>query len=376
LSPISILHVVDTLAFGGLERTVTDLAIAQHQAGDRVAVFSLLETSGFAPQLRAAGIEVQSGGKRGTGDPRVVLALRRLIRRRGVVAVHTHGYVPNVYAAATRLTLLRRPTLIGTCHDMGVRLENPVLRRRYLWSVRHSYAIAMVGRQVRERFIERGYVAPGQAVLVRNGIPLQNFAGDAAARVAARRTLGLADTDLVVGCVGRQVALKNHALLLAQVPVLAANHPTLRVVLIGDGELGPQLRAQARQLGIEARVLFTGERTDVSRLLPALDIFALPSQTEGLSIALLEACATGCAVLASRVGGNPEIIQEGATGVLVAVDDGEALRAGLAALLADADQRARLGAAARAWVQANASIDTMRLSYDRLYRRVRAQEPR
>src|SRR5690606_40112961 len=104
------------------------------------------------------------------------------------------------------------------------------------------------------------------------------------------------------------------------------------------------------ELGMEARVRFAGARSDVGRLLPALDAFVLPSRTEGLSIALLEACAAALPVVASDVGGNPEIIRHGATGLLFPSDDGPALQAALRCLLADPPLRLSLGRAARAWV--------------------------
>src|SRR5262249_52528107 len=121
-------------------------------------------------------------------------------------------------------------------------------------------------------------------------------------------------------------------------------------------------------LGLGDRVHLLGARADVADLLPGFDIFALPSQTEGLSIALLEACASGLAVVASAVGGNPEIVRDGETGLLVPRDDGDALRAALPKLLADPPRRGRLGAAAAAWVARHASIDALRDAYRAVYR--------
>jgi glycosyltransferase involved in cell wall biosynthesis len=203
-------------------------------------------------------------------------------------------------------------------------------------------------------------------VAVRNGVPVPQSPG-AIDRADARDALGVPADALVIGCVGRLVELKNHRLLLDQVPALAAMFPDVRVLLIGDGPMRASLEDRARVLGIEAHVRFTGARDDVGRLLPALDVFALPSRTEGLSIALLEACAAALPVLASDVGGNPEIVRHGRTGLLFPSDDGAALRAALVQLLADRQLRASLGSAARAWVVHSASIDAMRASYDELY---------
>ena len=141
----------------------------------------------------------------------------------------------------------------------------------------------------------------------------------------------------------------------------------MRLVLVGDGPMLAELRASAQSLGVAGQVVFAGAHDDVAGLLPALDIFALPSRTEGLSIALLEACAAQRAVVATAVGGNPEIIEDGVTGRLFASEDQARLCALLLELLGDAPQRQRLGEAARRWVQANASVEAMASRYREVY---------
>jgi glycosyltransferase involved in cell wall biosynthesis len=152
-------------------------------------------------------------------------------------------------------------------------------------------------------------------------------------------------------------------------PALAADFPQLRLVLLGDGPLAPALRAQAAALGVADHVVMPGARDDVHALLPGFDVFALPSHTEGLSIALLEACAAGLPIVASRVGGNPEIVVEDVTGRLFDPDDGLALQSILRTLLADPALRTRLGRAARAWVEENGSVEVMCDRYDGVYAR-------
>ncbi|HJT97498.1 MAG TPA: glycosyltransferase, partial [Rhodanobacteraceae bacterium] len=127
--PVAILHVVDSLETGGLERVVADLAIAQQAAGHRVAVFTIESTGGFRAVLEAAGVPVLVGDKRGTFDVSVLKALRRASRE--VDVVHTHNFVPNYYAALATLALKPAPVLVNTCHNMGTRLSNARLRRLY-----------------------------------------------------------------------------------------------------------------------------------------------------------------------------------------------------------------------------------------------------
>ena len=356
---------LDSLETGGLERVVVDLAIAQRDHGHRVVVFSLTGTTGLGPELHAAGIDVIAGDKRRGIDLRLVARLRAAIAGLRADIVHSHNFVPN-YQAALALVPRPRAALVNTCHNMGSRLVQPRLRLLYRLSLARTACVAGVGQQVADNLVAQGLARAERVSAVRNGVPLPP-AADAAGRAEARTRLGLPADALVVGCVGRLVALKNHRLLLDQVPTLARAFPRLHVLLLGDGPERAALERQAQALGIAGRIHFAGSRSDVQRLLPAMDVFALPSLTEGLSIALLEACAAGLAVLASDVGGNPEIVRDAATGLLFPTNDGDALRAGLSRLLDDAPLRRALGLAARDWVVANASIDAMRRRYDALY---------
>jgi len=224
-----------------------------------------------------------------------------------------------------------------------------------------------VGKQVHQKHIALGTMPAHRADVVLNGIPVAQFTPDAQARSRARQSLGIDDKALVIGCVGRLVPLKNHHRMIAVLPGLLARHPQLQLVLIGSGERELALKQQVEELGLGAHVLMAGHRADVSRLLAAFDIFALPSQTEGLSIALLEACATGLAIVATEVGGNPEIIHQRDTGLLIPPDDNDALAQALDALLSQADLRQQLSQAAQHWVRDHGSVEALADAYDGVY---------
>lgn len=369
---LSIVHVVDSLEVGGLERVTVDLAKAQLAAGHQVCVFSINATQGLKPELLASGIDVIEGHKAGTLDRKVLSKLRELLRVRRADVVHAHNFVPNYYAALAKLMMRRSPVQVCTCHDMGMRLANRKLRWLFKWSLTQTQEVAMVGRQVYERYLNTGLVPAAHARPVLNGIPLAKFERTQAQRERARAELDLDADDVVIGCVGRLVPLKNHRLMIEVFPRLKERHPRLKLVIIGDGELMPALQAQVAAMGVGESVILAGQRSNVSALLPALDIFALPSQTEGVSIALLEACASGLAVLATRVGGNPEIIDDGGTGILIPADDNEALAVGLERLVSQPEWRRQLGSAAAAWVRANASDEALRKAYDDCYQKALA----
>lgn len=362
-----LMHVVDSLEFGGLERVVTDLAIAQKRRGHQVTVFSLQTTQGLLPELQDAGVEVVVGHKKRTADLGMLSKMRGLMKGRGMDIVHAHNFVPNYHAAAAMTLLGRRPVQVCTCHDMGTRLSNERLRKLFMWSLKHTAGVAMVGQQVYDRYVKDGMVPAAQAMTVLNGVPVDRFAWTPERRAAARAKLGIAEDELLIGAVGRAVALKNQRLLIELLPAIAAQQPKVRLAIIGGGPLEAELRELVSAQGLTERVSILGQRTDVADLTPGFDIFAMPSLTEGLSIALLEACATRLAIVATAVGGNPEIIKEGQTGLLVPPADGPALQAALLDLLGDASRRQQMAQAACDWVRANASLESLCDTYDRFY---------
>lgn len=361
-----LVHVVDTLERGGLERVVSELAIAQHARGQQVSVFSLNASDGFRQALEAAGVPVHVGGKRGGLDINVLRRLRRVARQADLL--HTHNFVPNYYAAVALLGMRGAPCLVHSVHNMGTRLDNPRLRWLYRASLRRTARMGMVGKQVHAHFIGQGYFSAQRAEVLRNGVAM-DMPTAGTSREQARGMLGITPQQLVLGCVGRLVAVKNHAALLALLPQLLAMHPGLQLLLIGDGPLRDALADQAASLDVAAQVRLLGNRDDVAELLPALDVFVLPSHSEGLSIALLEACRAALPIVATDVGGNAEVVDDGQTGLLVPASNAAALQEALQRLLGDASLRTQLGNAAEAWVREHGSIEAMRDRHDCFYRR-------
>jgi glycosyltransferase involved in cell wall biosynthesis len=281
---------------------------------------------------------------------------------------HSHSMMPNYYACAARLLAGLSIPVVNTRHDMGSTRPGDLRETLYRLSVPLTRVAVMVSQTVRDRFVAGDIVPARKARVVLNGIhtdcpqvdvPLQ--------RAAARRLLAAGDDQFVAGCVGRLVELKNHAAALRAVARQAEAIPQLRLVLIGGGPLRGNLEALARELGIADRVLFLGERNDTRELLPGLDAFLMPSLTEGHSIALLEAMAAGSSIIATRVGGNAEIVSHEHTGLLVAADDDESMSTALSRLVADRGFAARLGAEARSWALDHVSVRAMADAYQAVY---------
>jgi glycosyltransferase involved in cell wall biosynthesis len=237
------------------------------------------------------------------------------------------------------------PAIVQTQH-LPYLVAHPRKRRAFHCSIEPVDRIIAVSEGLRRTYIRVG-VPPGRIVTVPNGVAP---AAEPPDRAAARRVLGLDDDQPVVLTVARLTHMKGQHVLLDAVPGLAARFPGLAVVLIGDGPLRERLTAQAAALGVGSAVRFLGHRADARRLLPAADIFALPSRHEGMPLAALEAMATGLPVVATRVIGTDEVVEDGVTGLLVRPADPVMLEAALAALLADTAQRRAQGQAGhRRW---------------------------
>ncbi|WP_344342662.1 glycosyltransferase, partial [Kitasatospora putterlickiae] len=168
-----------------------------------------------------------------------------------------------------------------------------------------------------------------------------------AARAAARAGLGLPDDAFVVGTVGNLTPKKDQATLLAAHAALLRSRPDARLLLVGAGPLDARLRARAAELGVADTVVFAGSRADVPELLPALDVFTLSSRQEGLPVALMEAMTSGLPAVVTRVGGMPEVLDDGEQGLLVPPGDPSALAGAFDRLAGDPDLRARMASAAR-----------------------------
>jgi glycosyltransferase involved in cell wall biosynthesis len=202
-----------------------------------------------------------------------------------------------------------------------------------------------------------------------NGVDTNVFRpADSERRRFLRTQLGFADADILIGIVASFTRVKRHVDLLAAFAVVAKSHPTARLLLVGDGPLRSEVEAQISQLGLGDSVALLGPRSDVDQILPALDVFVLSSNTEGLSNAILEAQACGLPVVATAVGGNPDLVHAGKTGWLVSSESPAELARALSEAAAQPHTCREFGANARAHVLREHSVDAMALAYEHLYR--------
>jgi glycosyltransferase involved in cell wall biosynthesis len=315
--------------------------------------------------LDEAGVRVHVLGRRPGFQPGLGRRLARLAEEENCGVLHCHQYSPFVYGCLAkwfsprlRLVFTEHGRLAGAEVSSKRRIANGLLTRTpgRLFAVCHEL----------RQFLEAEGFPPGRLEVCYNGID----PGDVASpdtRAAARRLLSLPDDAFAVGSVARLDPVKDLATLLTAFAGLAQARPDARLVLVGDGPERERLEAATRESGLQDRVHFLGARDDVRSLLPGLDAYVNSSTYEGVSLTIVEAMATGLPVVATRVGGTPEVLEHNVNGRLVPAGGADALAAALEDLAGSEAERRRLGRAARETVERRFRFDDMRDTYARAY---------
>jgi glycosyltransferase involved in cell wall biosynthesis len=304
-------------------------------------------------------------------DACALLALWRLLRRERPAIVHTHT---SKAGAVGRLAawLARVPVVIHTPHGhifygyYGT-VASAIFRLLERLLAKITDRIVTLTDRGAQEHVRYGIAGAEKFATIHSGIDLAHFRSVQVDPAVKRKELGLPPEGLIVGTVGRLVPIKGLEWLLKAASRVLAEFPQACFVIIGDGPMLGELMQLTSKLGIGLRMVFVGAREDVPECLAALDLFVLPSLNEGMGRVLLEAMAVGCPVVATRVGGIPDIVADGTTGLLVPPRDDRALAEAILTLLRDRSRRAAYGEAARRHVDGRFDVETMVRNIERLY---------
>ena len=341
---IRVLWLTKGLGRGGAERLLVGMARRLDRGRVDVEVAYMLPwKDALVPELAATDVRTHCLGARSAFDVRWAMRLRRLVETSGFDIVHTHAPHPGIGA---RLFVPASVPIVHTEHNTWDRYR-PVTRWGNAATYRRNAAVIAVSQAVADsiRPWQVGSRPAPRVDVVHHGADLPVVPAGRS-RAAPRELLGLDPGALVVGTVGNLTPKKDHLTLLEAHASVVATRPEARLVIVGTGPQEEQLRSAVRSLGIEDSVRLTGSRDDVAELLAAFDVFAMSSRHEGLPIALLEAMASGLPVVATRVGGIPEVVDDGVNGLLVPPGDAGMLAAAIGKLLDDRALRVDLGAQA------------------------------
>nr|WP_246197962.1 glycosyltransferase [Solidesulfovibrio aerotolerans] len=378
----TVLYIVDALNVGGAQELLVQLA--RHTAPQfRTVVCSLQDDQAMAARLAAAGAEV------------VVLGLTRpSILRPGQFLVSVVGAIRGILRLCARVQPdiihchLADATLLGVAASLflpGAKVfitkHTPVLapgrswldfrqplRRAVLWLVyRRARAIIAVSQETREALLDCYRLPPDRVVTIANGVPIP--APDQTRAAACRAAFGLAPQDVLVLNVGRLVPVKGQIHLVTAMAGLSGAPRRFVLLLAGEGPCREELARSIAAQGLGERVRLLGDRDDVPQLYAAADIVAFASLSEGTSLAVIEAMAAAKPIVATAVGGNCELLENGISALLVPPADPAALAEALAVLARDAPLANRLGQAARAKAVAGYSIERVVESYAAVWAR-------
>jgi len=362
---IKVLHLVTSLEVGGAQHGML-LGLPRFDSDQyEHIVCSIMDRMQMASQFREAGIEVRSLGLSRKTDIGVVLRLRALLKEMRPDVLHTYLLHGNILGRLIG-RLVGVPVIIGSERTIGqarkwgrlaTRLTNPL-----------TDAVE-VNSEIGGRAIERDLGVPSEKIeLVRSGLDLSVFSS-ANRRDELRSEFGVtADQHLIV-YMGRLRTVKGVEFGIRAFATALEQLPNIRMVLAGEGDQRNFLGSLVSELGISEQVEFLGVRNDVPELLGAADSVLMPSLTEGFPRTAIEAMAAGKPVIATNVGGTPEAVIDGETGILVPARDSDALASAIVRLVGDSDLQARLGAAGRERAAQNYSVDKYVSRLDEMYRR-------
>jgi len=358
---VRVMHVVFGLRPGGMELGVVKLASGLDPRRVQSTICSTRPT-GDLNHLLPPSVRTFELNRRHGNDLRLIWDLHGLFRRERPHIVHTHAW-------GTLLEGLIAARLAGVPIVVHGEHGTLQLRAHQRWLQQRAWAAADCVLSVSSRLADRmaaetGFDRQGITV-IRNGVDLSRFGTPD--RAGARASLALSGDVPVVGSVGRLVPVKDHAALLDAVALLHRDGLEATLVLAGDGPERGALQTRASALGLQDAVRFLGHRPDVEAVLAALDVFALPSVSEGLSNTILEAMATGLPVVATRVGGADELVDDEVTGILTPVGSPPPMAAALSRLFRDSALRSAMGSAGRGRVEAEFALAGMVRHYESLY---------
>ena len=264
------------------------------------------------------------------------------------IVVHTfHGHVLHGYYGPVRNWALRR------------------MERSLSWL---TDRLVTVSERVKQDLIGYGVASAKKIIVIPLGLDLEPFLNARSRRGGFRREMGFSADTKLIGIVGRIFPIKNHALFIESAARIAAVERLARFVVVGDGTLRIALEDQARRLGIAERVVFTGWRNDLPQIYADLDVLVVSSDNEGTPLSAIEAMATSCPVVATRVGGIPDIITDDVTGSLVLPGEAEGIASAVFDLLADSEKALRIGANAMAAARERFDVKRLIKDMDGLYR--------
>jgi len=365
-SPLKVLHLLQGLNIGGLEKVV--ISLVKRVDKERYTP-SLCCFDNLGPLVSSIpkGIKVHLLQRKQGIDYWYPLKLARLLKSEGIQILHLHNSTAFFYGTIAG-KIARIPAIIYTEHardslpDVRIRITEKVL----------SYFIdkaVVVADYLKHNLIKYQWFNPLKITVIPNGVDEEEFK-DLPEGERVKRELGLSPDQKVIGMIARLDPIKNHWCLLRAMQRIAREFQNVVLLIVGDGPLKEELISMIRDYGLQGRVFLLGARDDIPRILTAIDIFVICSKSEGLPMTLIEAMASGKAIVASRIGGIPEIIKNKINGILVSSGNPEELAESISSLINKPELMEELGLVAKKTFCSRFTLQSMVQSYEDIYMKI------
>ena len=363
---IKILHIVEDLKIGGLEKVIATIALGLNKSRYGVHVWCLARGGDIASELIGQGVKVKILGKSSYHNPLSILSLALQLRKEQFDVFHSHGYFASTFGRLAAI-LACIPVIITHVHSTYFEYKKRnLLIEKFL--ARFTGRIICVSRAVQKFVTEIEGIKEVKTCVIYNAAGNQKNEHINLDKGRMRKSIGIDNKDLVIIVVACLTENKGHRILLAALNHVLLMHPSIKLLIVGDGPLNADLQATTKYLNIEQQVIFTGQRKDVPELLQISDIAALTSlYREGLGISLIEAMAFGLPLIGTSLGGIPELIEDHGNGLLVAPGNVDDLTSAIETLVTNRDLRERMGQKSRLIYEEKFTISRMMKEIVTLY---------
>jgi sugar transferase (PEP-CTERM/EpsH1 system associated) len=353
------------MQIGGIEKIIVDFVHHLDRKSFQPYVAVMRGGGNLEKELHRIGVDVRDL-EIGEGiDFGIVRRLNRVMREKRIGILHTHNYSAWFYGALANIGW--RACHIHTEHS---KVEN-LFRRKLLECLlsRFTDDVVAVSGQMKNFLVDDIKIPKKKVRLIYNGIDTERFRYSMDHRLNKRKELGIDDGVTVFGTVARLELVKDHDLLLrafAKIPHFLRSR--IKLLIVGDGSLKDRLIGRIRESGLARDVQLLGERSDIPELLNAMDVYVLSSRSEGLNLTLLEAMSCRLPIIATKVGGNPEVVEHGVTGFLVPPGDDVSLIHAIRGMLDAPEEKKRMGLEGENRAHKLFSLRRMLEEYNAIYR--------
>ncbi|MFH1563678.1 MAG: glycosyltransferase [Nitrospirota bacterium] len=364
---IKIMYIVNSLIEqGGAERVVYNLVERLNLELFYPVVCCLYKNEKLGDELKNLGIKIVEMNLKSGINWSLLLKLSNIMKKERINIVHTHTASSWFYGTIAA-KLAKIPVIINTVHGRGNILpqRKEIIERKILSLL--TTRIISVSEQLKKSLIEHEGISLKKVITITNGVDINRYRVNEDEIIKVKKTFNLDGCYPIIGIVARLDYEKNHQMLLNAMPKIVSCYPEAKLLIVGTGSLEENLQSLTRKLNLSSHVLFLGFHKDVSPILATFDLFVLPSRREGMPLTLLEAMSAGKPIVATNVGGIPEVVEDKINGFLVPSDNYDSLADAIIKILQDKNKMLEMGKASRSRAEEYFSLEKMITEYENLY---------